>query len=101
MDRLLSNDEIASVLDDAFANWDLDDKKVLIAIPDGTRTCPLDVSFPIIYDRLAGRVELLDFIIALGTHLPMSEEQICERVGIQPEVSTTPGMIPSSLRKSA
>lgn len=84
-DRLLSNDEIASVLDDAFANWDLDDKKVLIAIPDGTRTCPLDVLFPIIYDRLAQRVELLDFIVALGTHLPMSEEQICERVGIRPE----------------
>ena len=45
--------------------------------------------FPIIYDRLAGRVELLDFIIALGTHLPMNEEQICERVGIQPDEQQT------------
>ncbi|MDA0322415.1 MAG: lactate racemase domain-containing protein [Verrucomicrobia bacterium] len=81
-DRLLSDGEIGSVLDDAFADWDLDNKRVLILIPDGTRSCPLDVIFPMVYERLADRVDLLDFMIALGTHTPMSEAQIYDRVGI-------------------
>jgi nickel-dependent lactate racemase len=81
-DRLLSDGEIGSALDDAFAEWDLDNKRVLILIPDGTRSCPLDVIFPMVYERLADRVDLLDFMIALGTHPPMSEAQIYDRVGI-------------------
>ena len=51
--RILEHDEIAGVLDEAFAAWQLRGKKVLILIPDGTRSCPLDVMFPLIYERLA------------------------------------------------
>ena len=81
--RILEHDEIAGVLDEAFAAWQLRGKKVLILIPDGTRSCPLDVMFPLIYERLAAEeVATIDFLIALGTHLPMSEDQIFDRVGI-------------------
>lgn len=82
LDQLLTHDEIASVLDQAFAEWDLDGKRVLVVIPDATRTCPLDVMFPLVYERLADRVGLLDFMIALGTHRPMTDGQIFDRVGI-------------------
>ena len=60
------------------------DQRVLVIIPDGTRTVPLDVMFPIFYKHLGGRVKDLHFLIALGTHQPMSEEKIAERVGFSP-----------------
>ena len=54
-------------------------------IPDGTRTVPLDVMFKIFYKHLSGKVKALHFLIALGTHQPMSEEKIAERVGLTPD----------------
>ena len=59
-----------------------DRKKILCIIPDHTRTAPIDVLFRTVYALLAGRVERLDFLVALGTHQPMSETKINERVGI-------------------
>ena len=66
LDRLLTHDEIASVLDQAFAEWDLDGKRVLVVIPDGTRTCPLDVMFPLVYERLADRVGTLEVLLVVA-----------------------------------
>jgi nickel-dependent lactate racemase len=57
-------------------------KKVLMIVPDGTRSCPLDVLFTGVFDQIGGATAALDVMIALGTHQPMSEEAICERLGI-------------------
>lgn len=57
-------------------------RRVLLIIPDGTRTCPLDLLFPLIFEHLDPLVKALDVMIALGTHQPMSEEAICERLGL-------------------
>jgi len=57
-------------------------KKVLLIVPDGTRTCPLDVMFTGVFDQIGSATAALDVMIALGTHQPMSEEAICERLGI-------------------
>jgi nickel-dependent lactate racemase len=40
--------------------------------------------FRTLYDLLAGRARALDFLIALGTHPPMSEEAIDRRLGLAP-----------------
>jgi len=41
--------------------------------------------FPIFYELLRGRVKALDYLVALGTHPPMSERKRAGRVGQTPE----------------
>ena len=60
-------------------------KKVLLIVPDATRTCPLDVLFAGVFDQIGGVTAALDVMIALGTHQPMSEEAMCERLGVTME----------------
>jgi nickel-dependent lactate racemase len=81
-DRLLTEGEIIQLVKNAFTDASVVDKKVLCIIPDHSRTAPIDLMFRVVYDELATRVKLLDFIVALGTHPPLSDEAINQRVGI-------------------
>jgi nickel-dependent lactate racemase len=67
----------------------LDGKRVLVIIPDGTRTAPIPMMFRLFHESLNDRVEALDFLIALGTHQPMSEAAINRHVGATPEERAT------------
>ncbi len=62
--------------------------KVLALIPDHTRTIPLPALFPLIVDALRD-TRRLDFMIALGTHLPMSDDAIQQMLGITAEERAT------------
>lgn len=84
-DRLLSEGEIAEIVESFFADQHLDNQKVLIVVPDGTRTAPIAQLFRLIHKELTGRVEALDFLIALGTHRPMSQEAINTLFGVASE----------------
>ncbi|MEI6148670.1 MAG: lactate racemase domain-containing protein [bacterium] len=79
---LLTEHDVAVICDQALAQWKPDGKRVLFVVPDLSRTCPLDLMFRLLYERLAGRVKLMDFLIALGTHPPLTKEQIYKRMGI-------------------
>jgi nickel-dependent lactate racemase len=59
-------------------------KRVLAIIPDQTRSGPIDLMFKTLYDVLAERAKALDFLVALGTHPPLSEEAIDRRLGTAP-----------------
>ena len=63
----------------------LDGKRVLLIVPDATRTAPVGLLFETIFDLVGQRVEKLDVMIALGTHPPMSEAQINARLEIDAE----------------
>ena len=78
----LSETEVRTILQEAFADAQLRGKRVLFIIPDGTRSAPIPMLFRAIDDLLAADVKALDFLVALGTHMPMSEEAICERLEI-------------------
>ncbi len=80
--RLLSGDEIGSILDRAVNQWDLDGKRVLVLVPDHTRTCPLDTVFPMLYERIAGRVTGMTVMVALGTHPSLPQERILSLLGV-------------------
>ena len=80
--RMLTEAEAAGIVRRAVEDWAPDGKRVLVLIPDHTRSCPLDVLFRLLYEAAAPRVKQLDFLVALGTHPPMSSEQIHQRVGI-------------------
>ena len=76
---LLAEADGASVLG---AGLDLAGKRVLVIIPDGTRTAPIPLMFRLLYERLGRRVARLDYLIALGTHPPMVEAASDHSVGV-------------------
>lgn len=84
-DRLLAKDEVRELMKEGLAQADLDGKRVLIIIPDGTRSGPYGLFFRLFHELLWGRVAALDYLIALGTHQPMSEEAIHRRLGVTAE----------------
>ena len=57
-------------------------KRVLLIVPDGTRTAPVGLMFKTLHRQLSGVTQAFDILIALGTHQPMSEEAICGRLEI-------------------
>ena len=57
-------------------------KKVLLIIPDSTRTAPVGLLFKTIFNQLGSVVSNIDILVALGTHQPMSEQAICDRLEI-------------------
>jgi len=58
-------------------------KRVLVLVPDGTRTAPLPLLFGALFERIRPVVSQLDVMVALGTHPPMSEVQMCQLLGIK------------------
>jgi nickel-dependent lactate racemase len=67
-----------------FAENDYTGKRLLVIIPDNTRSGPIGDIFKIIYNCLDQKAEAVDCLVALGTHQPMTEEQICARLGMTP-----------------
>jgi nickel-dependent lactate racemase len=54
---------------------------MLVIIPDGTRTAPIPLLFRLLYEQFGQRVACLDYLIALGTHPPLSQDAIEQLVG--------------------
>jgi lactate racemase len=86
-DQFLTEFEIRELMVSALS--DLEGKRVIILIPDGTRTAPVPQMFRLFHDILGGHVAKLDFLIALGTHQMMSEEAINKHIGVTPEERAT------------
>lgn len=57
-------------------------RRVLLIIPDGTRTAPVGLLFRALHDAMGGVARQLDLLVALGTHQPMSEPAIGARLEI-------------------
>ena len=79
---MTSNSQVAEIVASACPAKDYRDKKVLLIIPDATRTAPVGLLFKTIFEQIGGVTKNLDILVALGTHQPMSEEAICERLEI-------------------
>ncbi|MHB1120506.1 MAG: lactate racemase domain-containing protein [Bellilinea sp.] len=56
-------------------------QKVLVLVPDHTRSMPMAGLFPIIVEILHNARQL-DFMVALGTHPPLSQEHLLQIFGI-------------------
>jgi len=59
-------------------------QKVLVLIPDHTRTLPLPMLFSLLIEVLQ-ETNKLDFLVALGTHPPLSGESLRSLVGLTKE----------------
>src|SRR5579883_1209245 len=85
----LSTEEIQELLaradEELLVGGGLDptNRRVLVIIPDGTRTAPIPLMFRLLYEQMGRRAAQLDYLIALGTHPHMAQEAIDHLVGVR------------------
>jgi lactate racemase len=89
METHLTDFEIESIIASSLDSLPLTGKRVLVIIPDHTRTIPIPLFFRCLTDYLLPRVRTVDFLIALGTHPPMSEQALLQHAGITAEAKAT------------
>ena len=80
----LSDDDITGIIACACEQMSPDGKRVLVLIPDHTRSCPLPQIARSLHAAFTPRAKKLDFLIALGTHPALGEDQIDALLGIEP-----------------
>jgi nickel-dependent lactate racemase len=80
-DRYLSREEVSGIVQNGLSTLAVDGKRVLVIIPDGTRTMPMPLMYELIEANLAPRVAALDYLVALGTHPIMNDEHLSKLVG--------------------
>lgn len=85
MADFLTHDQVEQIVAQGLPEAELAGKRILLVVPDATRSCPLGMVFKEVHRQLSRSVKALDVMIALGTHPPMSEEAICERLEITRE----------------
>lgn len=85
----LSENEVEEVIAQGLATLPLEGKRVLILIPDATRTFPMPLYFKLLVRHLQPRVAAVDFLVALGTHPAMPEEALLALVGITAQEKAT------------
>ena len=57
-------------------------RRVLLIVPDATRTMPMAQVFAAVRGSLLPRAAALDVLIALGTHQPMGDEALTRHLGV-------------------
>ena len=61
---------------------DFADQRILLIVPDATRTAPLPLLFDALFREIRPHCQALDVLVALGTHPPLSDQQIAKLLGI-------------------
>jgi nickel-dependent lactate racemase len=77
----LTPEEFLAIAGEGLGRLNVGGQRVLVLIPDATRTMPMPLAFDVLEHILGPRVAALDFLVALGTHLPMSDAQLGSHVG--------------------
>ncbi len=86
---ILSEADIQTLVAQYLADPIFDNRRVIVLIPDHTRTAPLPVLFRVVSDVLKARVKTLNFMVALGTHQPLDEAALLSLVGLIPHERET------------
>lgn len=81
----LTDGEIQAFVSEAMASLEADGKRVLFIIPDQTRSMPMPVVFRALHTALSQRVKKMDFLVALGTHPPLTEDMLNALIGVTAE----------------
>ena len=75
-DSRLTEAQVRQVAAAAANGIDPAGRRVLLIVPDHTRTCPLGQVVRELHAALAGRARSVDLLVALGTHPPLNDGQI-------------------------
>jgi len=81
----LTDATVVEVVAQAMPAADYQGKRVLLIVPDHTRTAPVGLMFKTIFAQVGAVTKELDVLVALGTHPALSEELICARLEISVE----------------
>lgn len=79
---LLSDLQVINSVQEGLAGLDVRNKRVLVIIPDGTRTAPVPLMMRALYRVMGHQAKQFDVMIALGTHQPMNEDAIERHLGM-------------------
>jgi len=81
----LTEDRVREIVETGTPERLYENRRVLVLTPDGTRTCPLPMIVRVVQDIIGAKAARLDFMVALGTHPIMREEEILALYGIGSE----------------
>ncbi len=82
---VLPEAEVEAIVADGLARLPIAGQRVLLIVPDGTRSIPLPLFFRALMRQLRPRARAADVLVALGTHPPMSREALLRHVGLTEE----------------
>ena len=85
----MTDDQVAERIGQACPSHNYHNKKVLLIVPDGTRTAPLGMVFRLLYQQIGCVAKAFDVLIALGTHQPMNDDAILRRLEISADERNT------------
>lgn len=77
----LTRDELCEIVSEGIDSINPEGKRLLVLIPDLTRTMPMPIIFSLLDELLGNQVKKLDYLVALGTHQPLSDAQLTTLVG--------------------
>jgi nickel-dependent lactate racemase len=81
-ERYLSLEQLAGMVEQAATAIPVAGKRILIIIPDGTRTMPMPAMFALFEKIFRPRAKAVDYLVALGTHPLMTAAQLTKLVGV-------------------
>ncbi len=81
-ETILSENQVTEIIESGIPMKLYAGKRVLALTPDATRTCPLPMMVRAVNAIIGSRSAKLDFMVALGTHTPLSGEEILQLYGI-------------------
>jgi lactate racemase len=79
---LLSDLQVIDQVQAGLTGLNLTGKRVLVIIPDGTRTAPIPLMIRALYRAIGRHAKQFDVMIALGTHQAMSDEALERHLGM-------------------
>ncbi len=88
-DSSVTDVEVRGLVAEAVRDLQSAGRRILVIVPDATRTAPVGPVFKALHAAVAGQAEAFDVMVALGTHPPMTEAGICARLEITEEERRT------------
>ena len=85
----LTEEEVERILVEGLEKLPLAGKRVLVIVPDQTRTMPLPMFFRLLTRHLRPRAKNVDFLVALGTHPPLDDAHMLRLFGLTAEERAT------------
>ena len=82
--EILAATDIEQFIRSSLDGDDYRGKRVCVLVPDATRSCPLPALLDAVHASLHRRAAQLTFMVALGTHPALTEEQLASLFGYPP-----------------
>lgn len=81
-EAVLTEETVRSIIEAGTRTSLCEKKRVLVLTPDATRTCPLPILVRALRESIGSLAAQLDFMVALGTHPPLTEAAILKLYGV-------------------